>query len=306
MGKVIFMFAGQGAQYPGMGKDLYESSPAAKAVFDMGEAIRPGTLKTCFEGTKEELTLTENTQPCLFLTDLACAAALEEAGVKADGAAGFSLGEIAALAFSGVLSYEDAFRLVVKRGETMSVCASENPGAMAAIVKLTDEKVEELCAGFDKVWPVNYNCPGQVSCAGTPESIDVLCEAAKAAGGRGIKLAVSGAFHTPFMANATEALREALSGMTVSAPKIPLWSNLTGERYPDDTSVIAENVAKQASNSVRWAKSLVDMQANGFDTYVEVGAGKTLSGLVAKTLKDVTIANVADGGTLAAALSALK
>lgn len=306
MGKIIFMFAGQGAQYPGMGKDLYESSPAAKAVFDMGEAIRPGTLKTCFEGTKEELTLTENTQPCLFLTDLACAAALEEAGVKADGAAGFSLGEIAALAFSGVLSYEDAFRLVVKRGEAMSVCASENPGAMAAIVKLTDEKVEELCAGFDKVWPVNYNCPGQVSCAGTPESIDALCEAAKAAGGRGIKLAVSGAFHTPFMANATEALREALSGMTVSAPKIPLWSNFTGERYPDDTAVIAENVAKQASNSVRWAKSLVDMQANGFDVYVEVGAGKTLSGLVAKTLKDVTIANVADGDTLAATLSALK
>lgn len=306
MGKVIFMFAGQGAQYPGMGKDLYESSPAAKAVFDMGEAIRPGTLKTCFEGSKEELTLTENTQPCLFLTDLACAAALEEAGIKADGAAGFSLGEIAALAFSGVLSYEDAFRLVVRRGEAMSACASANPGAMAAIVKLSDEKVEELCSGFDKVWPVNYNCPGQVSCAGTPESIDALCEAAKAAGGRGIKLAVSGAFHTPFMADATDALTEALSGMTVNAPKIPLWSNLTGERYPDDTAAIAETVAKQASNSVKWAKSLVDMQAAGFDSYVEVGAGKTLSGLVAKTLKDVTIANVADGETLAATVSALK
>ncbi|MGM9647713.1 MAG: ACP S-malonyltransferase [Eubacteriales bacterium] len=306
MGKIALLFAGQGAQTPGMGRDLYEKSPAAKKIFDMGEANRPGTLATCFEGTKEELTLTENTQPCLFLTDLACAYALTEAGVKVDGVAGFSLGEIAALAFAGVLFDNDAFRLVTLRGEKMAECAARHPGGMAAVVKLSDNKVEELAASFDEVWPVNYNCPGQVACAGKKEQIAPFCDAVKAAGGRGIPLAVSGAFHTPYMQDATKALAEALTTLPVSEDHLPIWSNLTGDLYPASADEIRSAIAAQASNSVRWADTLRKMQAEGYDTFIEVGAGKTLSGLVAKTLTDVTIANVADVASLEATLSALQ
>jgi len=306
MGKTAFLFAGQGAQYVGMGKDLYESSPVAKAVFDMGEAIRGGTIATCFSGSQEELVKTVNTQPCLFLTDLACAKVLSEAGVKADCAAGFSLGEIPALAFCGVLSDEEAFRLVVKRGESMDMCSNKRKGGMAAALKLSPEKVEEVCSSFKEVYPVNYNCPGQVSCAGAEEEIDDFCAAISAAGGRAVKLAVSGAFHTPFMAEASLALSEELKKYSVSAAEIPLYSNYTADKYPADESGIKENIFKQVVNPVRWEKILRAMRADGVDTFIEVGAGKTLSGFVKRTFTDVKIYNVSSVETLEATLAAIK
>ena len=306
MGKIAFLFAGQGAQSVGMGKDLYDNNAAAKAVFDMGEELRPGSLKMCFEGPGEELTQTENTQPCLFLTDLACAKALESAGVRADMAAGFSLGEIPALAFTGVLSDEDAFRLVTLRGKTMAECAAKHPGSMVAALKLDNAKVEEVCAGFENVYPVNYNCPGQLSCAGAVEELDAFVDAIKAAGGRAVKLAVSGAFHTPFMSDATKALKEALDGMTVSEPQLTLYANLTGEVYPEGTEKITDTISKQASNSVRWENIIRDMAANGVDTFIEVGAGNTLSGLVKRTLTDVKVLNVCDKATLEETIKSLQ
>ncbi len=298
MGKIAFLFAGQGAQSVGMGKDLYDNNAAAKAVFDMGEAIRPGSETMCFEGPGEALTQTENTQPCLFLTDLACARALEAAGIKADVAAGFSLGELPALAFADVLSDDDAFRLVTLRGQKMSECAAKHPGSMVAALKLDNAKVEEVCAGFKNVYPVNYNCPGQLSCAGAVEELDAFVDAVKAAGGRAVKLAVSGAFHTPFMAETTQALAAKLETMQVNAPKLTLYSNLTGEVYPSQKEQIIETVSKQASNSVRWENTIRNMAADGVDTFIEVGAGTTLSGLVKRTLTDVRVFNVCDMATL--------
>lgn len=305
MSKIAFLFAGQGAQYVGMGRDLYESVPAAKEVFDLGESRRPGTLATCFEGPGEALTQTENTQPALFLVDLACARALSAAGVMPDAVAGFSLGEIPALAFTGILSDADAFDTVVLRGNTMQTCGERHPGGMAAVMKLPPEEVERIAATFNCIYPVNYNCPGQIACAGAAGEIDAFCDAVKAAGGRAVKLAVSGAFHTPFMADATDALRRHLSGLALSAPKIPLYSDYTADLYPADSETIAETIAEQASRSVRWETIIRRMADAGIDTFIEVGAGATLSKLVSRTLTDVQILHVENAETLRETLAAL-
>lgn len=305
MSKIAFLFAGQGAQYVGMGRDLYESVPAAKEVFDLGESRRPGTLATCFEGPGEALTQTENTQPALFLVDLACARALSAAGVMPDAVAGFSLGEIPALAFTGVLSDADAFDTVVLRGNTMQTCGERHPGGMAAVMKIPPEEVERIAATFNCIYPVNYNCPGQIACAGAAGEIDAFCDAVKAAGGRAVKLAVSGAFHTPFMADATDALRRHLSGLALSAPKMPLYSDYTADLYPGDSEKIAETIAEQASRSVRWETIIRRMADTGIDTFIEVGAGATLSKLVSRTLTDVQILHVENAETLRETLAAL-
>ena len=253
------VFSGQGAQYTGMGKDLYENSPAAKAVFDMAESIRPGTIKQCFEGTKEELAVTINTQPCVFITDLAAAAAVAEKGVTIDCVAGFSLGEIAAIAFAGMLSYEDAFKLVCKRAELMDKAAKENPGAMAAVMKISPEQVEEICAGFEKAYPVNYNSPAQTVVAASREEIDELCEKVKAVKGKAVKLAVSGAFHSPFMNTAAEGLAEYLKDIDLKEPTIPIYANATAEPYKDDYKML---ISAQVNHPVKWQKSVENKKIN--------------------------------------------
>ena len=289
MAKTALVFSGQGAQYPGMGKELYECSPAAKAVFDMAEAIRPGTIKQCFEGTKEELSVTINTQPCVFITDLAAAAAAAEKGIKPDFAAGFSLGEIAAIAFAGMLSYEDAFRLVCKRAELMDKAAKECPGAMAAVMKITPEQTEEICAGFKKAYPVNYNSPAQTVVAADVSEIDELCEKVKALKGKAVKLAVSGAFHSPFMDAASQGMAEYLKDIELKAPQIPVYANYTAQPYEGDYK---ELVAMQINHPVRWQKTVENMIEAGAESFIEVGVGKMLTGLIKKINAQVSAVNI--------------
>ena len=306
MGKISFVFSGQGAQFAGMGKVFYENCERARKLFDKAEEVRPGTIGQCFEGSADELKMTENTQPCLFLTDLACAEALKDAGVEADAAAGFSLGEIPALAFAGVLSYEDAFRLVTARGSAMAQCAKDHPGAMAAVLKLDNSVVEAVCSHYKDIYPVNYNCPGQLACAGSADEIDAFCDEIKSLGGRAVKLAVSGAFHTPFMRPATEALHGVLVNMKMSPAEMPLYCNTTGKPYPNDTESLRKMIAEQASHSVRWEDSIRDMYARGFDTFIELGAGATLSGLCKRILPEgCRILRVGDTESLAKTLEAL-
>lgn len=304
MGKVAFVFSGQGAQYSGMGKSLCEASAAAKAVFETAEQIRPGTMQQCFEGALEEISITKNTQPCLFCVDLAAAEALREAGVQPDMVAGFSLGEVAAVTFAGIFTQAEGFLLVTKRGEAMQAAAEKVDSAMAAVLKLANEKVEELCRMHPGVFPVNYNCPGQLVVAGLKSSLGDFLSDVAANGGRAVPLNVSGGFHSPFMESASIRLAQVLSGMDVKAPQMPVYANYTAEPYGEnDAKLLLE---KQVSNPVRWQQTVERMIEAGVDTFVEVGAGKTLCGLVKKTNRAVKVYNVEDADTLAATLAALR
>ena len=300
MGKIAFVFSGQGAQYPGMGQSLCEASPAAKFVFELADSLRPGTSSQCFSGTVEELSVTKNTQPCLYCVDLAAAKALEEKGVRADYAAGFSLGEVAAAAFAGIFTDKSGFEFVCRRAEAMQKAAEENPGSMAAVLKLTNEKVEELCGKFTKVWPVNYNCPGQLVVAGESSQLKEFQELVKAEGGRAAPLAVSGGFHSPFMESAASELEDVLANIELGRPRLPVYANFTAKPYSDNAKDL---LVSQVKSPVRWQETVEALAAQGVDTFLECGPGKTLCGLIKKTVKTARVFQVQDAETLNAALS---
>lgn len=295
MGAIAFVFSGQGAQYAGMGRSLY-GQPGAKEVFDASEAIRPGTLAQCFDAGNA-LRSTANVQPCVYTVALAAAEALVKAGVRPKAAAGFSLGECAALAFAGVFAPGEGFRFVLQRAEAMEAAALENPGRMAAILKLTDETAEELCreAGAH---PVNYNAPGQLVAAGTQEQIKYLGELVAALGGRLMPLNVSGAFHSPHMDAAAEAIGAILEQYTLHAPDLPVYANQTAAPYGTD---IAGSLTRQVNHPVRWADTVRRMTADGVTDFIEVGPGSTLTNLIRRTLPGVTALNVEDADGLLAA-----
>lgn len=291
MGGVAFLFAGQGAQHPAMGVDLIGASPAAAEVFAIVDEVRPGTSEQCRSASKEELSQTENTQPCVFVHDLAAAVALRERGVVPAACAGFSLGEVAALTFAGAFDTRTGFELVCERAALMAAAAERHPGGMRAVIKLDAAQVENLAAqAGEDCWPVNYNSPQQTVVAGAPEALQELDVLVKEAGGRAMKVAVSGAFHSPYMAEATEGLATYIqAGHAPSPLLIPVMANMTAAPYPADPRAASDVMANQVSHAVRWVDTLHALQTQGIDTFIEVGPGKTLSGLVKRTLSDVRV-----------------
>lgn len=293
MGKIAFVFSGQGDQFPGMGKDLQQQYPAAAEVFALCDRLRPGTSAQCFGGSEEELKETKNTQPCLFAMELAAATVLTEAGIRPDAVAGFSLGEVVAAAFAGLTDRETGFSLVCRRGELMQEAAEQYDTSMAAVVKLTNERVEELCSAYSQVYPVNFNCPGQVSVAGLSEQMTPFASDVKAAGGRAIPLKVKGAFHSPFMTDAAAAFAEKLSEVRFEKGNITLYSDVTAQPYAENA---AELLARQICSPVQWERIIRNMIAEGVDTFIEIGPGKTLTNMIGKidpTVKRYAVAELA-------------
>lgn len=295
MGGVSFLFSGQGDQFPGMGQNLYETYPAARDAFDLCESLRPGTLEQCFRGTAEELKETRNTQPCLFAMELAAAAVLEEKGIVPEAAAGFSLGEVTAAAFTSIVDRETGFRLVCKRGALMQAAAEQFDTSMAAVVKLTPETVQELCSRYSQVYPVNFNCPGQITVSGLAEQMTAFAADVKAAGGRAIPLKVGGAFHSPFMAQAAQAFADELANAAMSKGRMPLYSNVTARPYEEDPRTL---LAKQIASPVLWERIIRNMADAGMDTFIEIGPGKTLTNMVKKILPQAKTYCVAEMETL--------
>ena len=291
MGKVAFVFSGQGAQYPGMGKELMETYPAARSVFERLEAKKPGLMRLCFESSKEELMETRNTQPAMFAVETATAAILDDISIKADAAAGFSLGEMAALVYAGVVSLEEGFELVSERGALMQREAEKHKAAMSAVLKLAPEKVEALASGFEGIYPVNYNSPGQIVVSGTEEALPAFEARVKEEGGRVMRLSVGGGFHSPFMKDAAEAFGKELERFSFSAPSLPIYSNALGDVYGED---IKGTLARQIDSPVKWEMIVRKMIGNGVDTFIEIGPGSTLTGLIRKIDSTVRTFNASD------------
>lgn len=279
MGKVAFVYSGQGDQHPGMGKELAQQYPVAAQVFAQCDALRPGTSEQCFSGTAEELRETKNTQPCLFAMEMAATAVLLDQGIHPDAVAGFSLGELSAAVVSGIFGLETGFRLVCRRGELMQNASEQADTSMVAVLRLTAERVQTLCSQYPDIYPVNYNCPGQITVSGLSTQMPAFSQAVREAGGRTIPLKVKGAFHSPFMRKAADAFAEELSKVEFRTQHIPLYSDLTAQVYTENA---AELLSKQICNPVQWELLVCNMIADGVDTFIEVGPGETLTNMIRK------------------------
>lgn len=276
-----YVFPGQGAQFSGMGKELYESSPEAKALMDKANDILGFRITDImFSGTDEELKATKVTQPAIFIHSVAlalCTPGLE----RPDMVGGHSLGEFSALVAAGAVSFEDGLKLVAVRANEMQKCCEKVPGTMAAIIGLPTEKVEEICGSIDGVViPANYNCDGQIVISGEKDAVLAACEACKQAGAkRALPLAVSGAFHSPLMEPARAELAKAIEATEVRAPRCPIYQNVTALPETDPVR-IKENLLKQLTSPVRWTQSVKNMLADGATEFTELGPGTVLQGLV--------------------------
>ena len=288
--KKVYVFPGQGAQFVGMGKELYKTSPMAKELFEKANEILGFRITDLmFEGSDDDLKQTKVTQPAIFLHSVILAKTLGEE-FKPDMTAGHSLGEFSALVAAGALSFEDGLKLVYARALAMQKACEIEPSTMAAIIALSDEKVDEICNSIDDiVVPANYNCPGQIVISGSITGIDKACELMKEAGAkRALPLKVGGAFHSPLMEPARVELSEAIESTKFSVPVCPVYQNVstTGETDPE---TIKANLIAQLTSPVKWTQSVQNMVANGATDFVELGPGKVLQGLISKIDKTVTV-----------------
>lgn len=295
MGKIGLVFAGQGAQYTGMGESLSKCSSAAAELFKKIDSVRPETSKQCFEADAEQLMKTDVTQPCVYAVDLACAYALKERGIMADAVAGYSLGELAALTFAGSLTPEEGVRLVAARGAAMQRASELQETGMMAVLKLDDDRINQLASKYDNVYPVNFNCKGQVSVAGLKDQLAQFGQDVKENGGLVRILEVAGGFHSPFMQSAATELKDIFEQASVAEAQIPVYANCTGEKYQGNYT---DTMLRQIVSPILWQKSIENMIADGVDTFIEVGPGSRLTKMITRISKDITMLNVENEETL--------
>ena len=310
MGKIAFVFPGQGAQYIGMGKELFDNIEVCRNIFNIAdEELNFKLSSLCFEGLEEELSITENTQPAILTTSIAALMALKERGISCDVTAGLSLGEYSALVCSGAMDFKDAVGLVKKRGRFMQEAVPMGIGTMAAILGLESNVVEEACSeartsGIVEI--ANLNCPGQIVIAGEIAAVELACEKALAKGAkRAMLLSVSAPFHTSMLKPAAEKLEAELENINLADITIPVMTNVTGS-YVNSKDEIKANLKLQVMSSVLWETIIRNMIKDGVDTFVEIGPGKVLSGFVKKIDRKLTVLNVEDLVSLDKAVELLK
>ena len=308
MGKTALLFAGQGAQVVGMGRDLAETFPEARALFDQANAALGYDLAgICFNGPESELTKTENAQPGIYLVSWVALQVLKARvpGLEFHATAGLSLGEFTALAAAGAMSFEDGLKVVRQRGRFMQEACDVTQGGMAAIIGLEEAPTRDVCAEAG-VTMANLNCPGQIVISGEVEKISKACELAKARGAkRALPLTVAGAYHSPLMASAQPKLAEALGTITVHAPTVPVIANVNAHPHGAPAE-ITQRLVEQVTGSVRWEASMRHLLADGFTRFIELGPGTALSGFMKRIEKGVPMLNVADVASLEATVAALS